>query len=77
MEKTIKISKEIGAKLYVGQAYLNLGLLHRAKKRKEKAKECLTEAVQLLAECDADGPLRQAQEALESLGMVTGVARRP
>ena len=66
--EAVRLSKEIGGKLDLGQAYLSLGLLHRAKKRREKAKECLSEAVQLLTECDADGPLREAAEALESLG---------
>jgi len=75
--EAIKLSQEIGAKLQLGRAYLSLGLLHRAKKRKEKAKECLTEAVQLLAECQADGPLREATEALELLGVAPGAPRRP
>lgn len=72
--EAIRLSKEIGARLQLGQAYLSLGLLHRAKKRKEKAKECLTEAVQLLTECEADGPLREAQDALKSLGVATGIS---
>jgi hypothetical protein len=66
--EAVRLSKEIGAKLQLSQAYLSLGLLHRAKKRKEKAKKCLTEAVHLVAECDADSSLKQAEEALRSLG---------
>jgi tetratricopeptide (TPR) repeat protein len=69
LEEAIRGSKEVGAKVTRGQAYLDLGLLHRAKKRKEKARECLTEAVRLLGECEADAFLEQAKEALASLGL--------
>jgi class 3 adenylate cyclase/tetratricopeptide (TPR) repeat protein len=50
-----------------GQAYLDLGLLHKARKRKDKAKECLAEAVRLFGESEADAYLQQAKEALASL----------
>ena len=75
--EAIRLSREVGAKLQLGQAYLSLGLLHKAKRRMEKAKERLTEAVRLLAECEADGPLREAASALESLGTPTGTPRSP
>jgi tetratricopeptide (TPR) repeat protein len=65
LEEVIRVSASIGRN--AGQAYLDLGLLHRAKKRKEKARECLTEAVRLLGESEADAYLQQAKEALASL----------
>jgi tetratricopeptide (TPR) repeat protein len=65
LEEVIRVSASIGRN--AGQAYLDLGLLHRAKKRKEKARECLTEAVRLLGESEADAYLQQAKEALTSL----------
>ncbi|MBW1797215.1 MAG: hypothetical protein JRJ21_02155 [Deltaproteobacteria bacterium] len=65
--KTIETAKEIGAKGFLGLAYLDLGLLHKAKKRKDQAKKCISEAVQLFEECEADVYLKQANEALESL----------
>jgi class 3 adenylate cyclase/tetratricopeptide (TPR) repeat protein len=68
LKEAIRVSTTIGAKLTQGRAYLDLGLLYGAKKRNEKAGECLSEAVRLLGECDADEFLRQAKEALESLG---------
>jgi tetratricopeptide (TPR) repeat protein len=68
LKKAIRVSEEVGTKVSRGQAYLDLGLLHRKKKRKEKARECLTEAVKLLGECEADAFLKQAREALASLG---------
>ncbi|MCJ7686063.1 MAG: hypothetical protein MUO68_17410, partial [Desulfobacteraceae bacterium] len=66
--KAIEVAKEIGAKGFQGRACLNLGLLHRAKKRTEQARECITEAAQLFEQCEADTSLEQAKEALASLG---------
>jgi len=65
--KAIEISREIGAKGFLAQSYLYLGLLHKVKKRKSPAKECISEAVQLFEECHADVYLKQAKEALASL----------
>ena len=66
--KAIQAAKEIGAKGLLGQAYLALGLLHKAKKRSDQAGECLYKAVQLFEQCEADVFLQQANEALASLG---------
>jgi tetratricopeptide (TPR) repeat protein len=66
--KAIEVAKEIGAKGTQGLAYLNLGLLHKAKKRTEQARKCMTEAVQLFEQCEAETNLTQAKEALENLG---------
>jgi class 3 adenylate cyclase/tetratricopeptide (TPR) repeat protein len=65
--KAIETAKEIGAKLILGQAYHDLGLLHKAKKRSKKAKECISEAIQVFKQCKAEVYLKQANEALESL----------
>ncbi|GAI10282.1 unnamed protein product [marine sediment metagenome] len=37
-KKAIEVAKEIGAKGVLGQAYLDLGLLHRAKGRTDQAR---------------------------------------
>ena len=66
--KAIEVAKEIGAKALQGLACLNLGLLHKAKKRTEQARKCMTEAVQLFEQCEAETSLKQAKEALASLG---------
>jgi len=66
--KTIKVAEEIGAKSILGQAYLGLGLLHKTKKRNDKARECISKAIQLFEICHADVYLKQAKEALTSLG---------
>jgi tetratricopeptide (TPR) repeat protein len=66
--KAIEVTKEIGAKGLQGFASLNLGLLHQAKKRAEQARKWMTEAVQLFKQCEAETSLKQAKEALASLG---------
>jgi len=67
LNKTIEIAQEIGAKSLLGMAYLDLGLLHKAKGEKDKARECITTAMQFFEQCEAEVFLQQAKEALESL----------
>jgi len=67
LQKVIDTSKEIGAKPMLAQAYLDLGLLHKAKGRTERARECITESIQIFEHCEADVFLKQAKEALASL----------
>jgi tetratricopeptide (TPR) repeat protein len=65
--KAIQVSKEIGAKRILGQAYLDLGLLHKAKGRTEQARKCITDSIQIFEQCEAEARLKQAEEALASL----------
>ena len=65
--KAIEVAKEIGAKGLLGQAYVDLGLLHKTKKRTDKARDCISEAIELFKKCEADGFLKQAEDALASL----------
>jgi tetratricopeptide (TPR) repeat protein len=65
--KAIALLREMGAKGYLGQAFLGLGRLYKAKKKNEKARECFWEAVHLFRECDAHVYLKQAEEAVASL----------
>ncbi len=67
LNKAIETAKEIGAKLILGRVYHDLGLLHKAKKRSVKAKECISEAIQVFKQCKAEVYLKQANEAFESL----------
>jgi tetratricopeptide (TPR) repeat protein len=62
--RAIGVAKEIGAKGMLGTAYLDLGLLHKSKKRIEEAKRCISEAIQIFEQREADGFLKQAKEAL-------------
>ena len=65
--KAIEVAQEIGAKGILGQAYLDLGRLHKAKKRKEKAKECIAKTIEYFELCEAETFLKQAGEVLASL----------
>ena len=65
--KAIEVAKEIGAKTFQGTACLNLGLLHKAKKRTEQARKCIIKAIQLFEQCEAEALLKQAKEALASM----------
>jgi class 3 adenylate cyclase/tetratricopeptide (TPR) repeat protein len=65
--RVIEISKKYGSKSFLGYACLDLGKLFKAKKRHEKAKEYLSQAIQLFKECEMEGFLKQAKEAIESL----------
>jgi tetratricopeptide (TPR) repeat protein len=65
--KAIELLKEIGAKGHLGQVYLSLGLLYKASKRTDPARQCILEAVNIFQECEAETYLKQANEALDSL----------
>jgi tetratricopeptide (TPR) repeat protein len=67
LNKSIKVAKKIGAKSILGRAYLDLGLLHRANGKKDQAKECISRAIQVFEQCEAEVYLRQTKEALENL----------
>jgi len=68
LNEAIRVAKEVGIKSILGQAYLNLGLLHKIKGRIDKARESICMAIQIFEEVEADGFLKQAREALASLG---------
>jgi class 3 adenylate cyclase/tetratricopeptide (TPR) repeat protein len=65
--KAVELANEIGAKGLMGQAYLDLGLLHIAKKRSAQANECISIAIKIFEECEAEVYLKQANEAFKSL----------
>lgn len=44
----IQVEKEIGAKSWLGLAYLYLGFLHRAKHRSDEARDCFIESIEIL-----------------------------
>jgi class 3 adenylate cyclase/tetratricopeptide (TPR) repeat protein len=65
--KAIEIAKEIGAKSVLGPAYLDLGLLHKAKKRYKQAKVYILKAMSIFEDWEAGIYLKQAKEALKNL----------
>ena len=64
----IQVAEEIGAKGLLGQAKLELGMLHKVKDRADQARECITSAVRLFEACEAEVYLQQAKEAMATLG---------
>jgi class 3 adenylate cyclase/tetratricopeptide (TPR) repeat protein len=65
--RAIEVAKEIGGKGTMGRAYLDLGLLYKMKGKTEQAKKCISEAIQIFDQCEAEEFLKQAKEALASL----------
>ena len=65
--KAIELYKGFGIKSYLGQAYLSLGSLYKATKRTDQARQCILKAIDIFQECEAEGYLKQANEALDSL----------
>jgi tetratricopeptide (TPR) repeat protein len=66
-KNAIELFKEIGMKSFLGQAYLSRGLMYKASKRNDEARQSILEAINLFKECEADGWLKQANNALDSL----------
>jgi tetratricopeptide (TPR) repeat protein len=66
--EAISVAKEAGMRPHMGRAYLDLGLLYRKTEKTEQAKKCLSEAIQIFEQTEAEGYLKQAKEALASLG---------
>jgi len=67
LNKAIETAKGIGAKGLLAQAYLDLGLLHKAKKRADQAKECISKAIKIFEKCEAEVYLKQAKKTIESI----------
>jgi len=65
--KAIEAAEEIGAKGVLGQAKLDLALLHKSKGRTGQARKCISEAIEVFEQCEAEVFLKQAREILLSL----------
>ena len=65
--KEIEMAKEIGAKGFLGISYMDLGMFHEAKSKTDAARKCICEAIKIFEETEAEGYLKQAKEALDSL----------
>ena len=68
LKEAIRVGREIGVKGWLGQAYSDLGQFYLIKGKTDNARECITNAIQLFEECEADVFLKQAREALAALG---------
>ncbi len=64
LKKSVEVARQIGAIGILGQASLGLGLLYKTKRRTDKSKQYLSDAVEAFEKCGAEEYLKQAQEAL-------------
>ncbi|MGE5790806.1 MAG: ATP-binding protein [Syntrophaceae bacterium] len=66
LNKSVEISKQIGAIAILGQAYLGLGLLYKTRGKTDVAGKYILDAIEAFEKCGAEGYLKQAREALDS-----------
>lgn len=67
LRDAIEIGTQIGTRLRLAQAYLDLGLLYGHKKRFNHAREYVARSIDLLDPCGADMLLVEARTALDGL----------
>ncbi len=65
--RAIELSRVIGEKSVLCQAYMDLGLFHKWNKENEQAKKCLKAAIEILEKSGPSPNLEQAREALALL----------
>lgn len=65
--KAIELFEEIGMNGYLGQAYLSMGLLYKDSKRSDRSRQYILESIDIFKGCGAQGWLKKANEALDSL----------
>jgi tetratricopeptide (TPR) repeat protein len=63
----ISLATELGADGVLGQVYLDLGLLHKAKKNTEQARGCISKAIRIFERCNAEGFILKAKKELAVL----------
>ena len=66
-KNAIGLAKEIGAKGIEGQAWLELGKLYMAKKKKVDARQSVNNSIEIFRLCNIDTHRRQAVEVLNSI----------
>ena len=67
LNRSIQLSKRIGAQNILGQANYYLGLCHRLKKRRPDAEERIKESIEIFKETGAEKLLEQAIDTLDTL----------
>ncbi|UCF84070.1 MAG: hypothetical protein JSV50_00050, partial [Desulfobacteraceae bacterium] len=65
--KAMKLAEETKSYLYAGQSWLELGRMFKAKKKGDKAGDCLEEAIKVFKMLENEFYLTQAKEVLASL----------
>ena len=59
--KAIEQAKKVGDRGTFGRCYLDLGILHRAKKRLDRVRKSLIKAIEIFEETEAEVYLKQAK----------------
>jgi class 3 adenylate cyclase/tetratricopeptide (TPR) repeat protein len=67
LNQIIELSDKIDCRRFLGQAYLDLGRLHQAKKRLERARDCYSRAIKVFKQNRAETLVKQAKEDIESV----------
>jgi len=67
LKKSVEVASRIGAIGLLGQASLRLGLLYKARGKTDEAGRYISEAIEALEKCGAEGHLKQAREALATI----------
>jgi tetratricopeptide (TPR) repeat protein len=67
LNKAIEIAKQKGFLNIQAQALLDLGILYKEKKRTNKAKQCISEAIKIFEQCEAEIFVHQAKDVFASL----------
>jgi len=67
LARVIDKAAGIGYTGYIGHARGALGRIHQAKGKKDKARECFSEAARIFEECQAHTLLQQARDELNTV----------
>ena len=66
--RAIAVSEEIGAEAILGQSWLDMGIMYRAKKDSAKSRECISKAIKVFEKNKADVFLKKARGLLQEYG---------
>ncbi len=66
-EVLTEMTRDIGANGALGRAYLHWGHLLKERGQVDRAGQCYIEAAKFFEQCEADGYLKQANEAMGSV----------
>jgi hypothetical protein len=69
LKKSAEVASQIGAIGILGQAFLGLGMLYKARGKTDVAGKYISEAIEAFEKCGATGYLKQAKEALTACEM--------
>ena len=75
LQTCIDTAKSLGAKALLGRTYFELGGIYQSAGNLDEAQDAYRKSVELFAQSDADGYLRQARERLADLNLTRSQQR--